>query len=220
MIMNKNNLFFQTLTPEILSPIDYTDWLSIKNKVKVIRREIALIQSLDKDNSINDLSDLLIKEPKILKVLQLLIAHTPEEIYFDDLKKHIHFKKDLENIRIDKNRAKEISAIFIEMGLIEFLKEVKSVEDIIKGVLIGLEPNVRKNRRGTKLQTTLNSLILKTIEKINKEKKLNLSFMSQMYIDLKKEKKQVDYMILQDNEQKIGIEVNFYSTSGSNQAKF
>ncbi len=65
--MNKADLFFQTLTPEILSPRDYTDWEAIKQKVKVIRREIALLQSLDKDNPVEDLTDLLVSAPKILK---------------------------------------------------------------------------------------------------------------------------------------------------------
>jgi type II restriction enzyme len=36
-----------------------------------------------------------------------------------------------------------------------------------------------------------------------------------MYVDLTKERKKIDYVILQNNKQKIAIEVNFYSTSGS-----
>lgn len=213
--MNKANLFFQTLTPEILCPIDYTDWKIIKSKVKTIRREIALLQSLDKDDPVSDLAELLIKEPKILNVLQLLIAHTPKEIYFDDLKKHIHFKKDITEVAENPKRAKEVALIFVEMGLVDFLKEVKSVEDVIKGVLVGLEPNTRKNRRGTKFEMVIESLISKTIEKLNIEKGLYLSFNTQMYVDLKNERKEIDYVVLQDNKQKIGIEVNFYSTSGS-----
>ncbi len=80
---------------------------------------------------------------------------------------------------------------------------------------MGLEPNVRKNRRGTKLEVVLDSLISKTIDKINNERGINLSFEAQMYVDLKQERKNIDYVVLQGNEQKIGIEVNFYSTSGS-----
>jgi len=43
-----------------------------------------LLQSLDKDNPVEDLTDLLHDNPKVLKVLQLLIAHTPEKIFFDE----------------------------------------------------------------------------------------------------------------------------------------
>jgi type II restriction enzyme len=101
------------------------------------------------------------------------------------------------------------------MGLAEFLKEVRSVEDIVKGVLIGLEPNARKNRRGSKLEAVLGSLISSTIEKINRKHKANLTFEAQMYVGLANERKKIDYVILQNTEPKIAIEVNFYSTSGS-----
>ena len=134
---NKFIIFFETLTPEILNPRDYIDWNNIKEKIKKIRREIALLESLDKDNPKEDLADLLNKNPKILKVLQLLIAHTPDVIYFDDKDKYVDFEKDIVIVEKNKNRAYQIAQIFIEMGLVEFLKEIKSIEDIVKGVLLG-----------------------------------------------------------------------------------
>jgi len=214
--MNKKALqFFQTLTPEILSPSDYVNWEVINRKVKVLRREIALLQSLDKSNPVEDLTDLLHKNPKLLKVLQILIAHTPQKIFFDDKDKYIDFKEDEKVVAGDIKRAKAIAEIFVAMGLVEFLKEVRSVEDIVKGVLIGLEPNARKNRRGSKLESVLDSLIASTIEKINKKYKTGLAFEPQMYVDLANERKKIDYVILQNGKPKIAIEVNFYSTSGS-----
>lgn len=213
--MTTPDLFFQTITPEVLSPGDYIDWDSIKSKIKDIRREVALLQSLDKDDPVNDLADILKKEAKILKVLQLLIAHTPKEIYFDDLNKHIHFDKDIIAIKNNKERALEIAEIFVEMGLVKFLKEVKSVEDVVKGVLVGLEPNSRKNRRGTKLEEKVASIVQSAINEIKKEKGINLSFEPEMHIDLKHERKQIDYVVLKDNKPKIAIEVNFYSSGGS-----
>lgn len=213
--MKKAEYFFQTLTPDILAPNEYVDWGRINQKVKEMRREIALLQSLDKENPVEDLTDLFNQNPNILKVLQLLIAHTPKEIYFDDTKKHIDFKKDLLVIRSSKERATEISELFIEMGLVEFLREVKSVEDIVKGVLIGLEPNSRKNRRGSKLETKIDTLIDTTISEIKEEYGYNLTFESQMFVDLVNERKKVDYVIIDKQKQIIAIEVNFYSTSGS-----
>jgi len=212
---NKFLNFFETLTPEILSPKDYIDWNNVKEKIKKIRREIALLESLDKDNPKEDLADLLNKNPKILKVLQLLIAHTPDVIYFDDKSKYINFEKDILIVEKNKERAYQIAQIFIEMGLVEFLKEVKSIEDIVKGVLLGLEPNVRKNRRGKKLELIINFLIKDVVEKLKDDLHINLSYQSQMFVDLPNERKQIDYVILKDNVPKVAIEVNFYSTSGS-----
>jgi len=213
--MNKPQLFFQTLTPEILSPKEYVDWDKINTKANELRREIALLQSLDKNSPCDDLADLLHKSPKILLVLQLLIANTPSEIYFDSLEDHIHFTKDLVTINKDLGRAKQIAEIFINMGLVNFLSEVKSVADVVKGVLIGLEPNSRKNRRGTKLEEKIYDVVASVIESLNTKRALNLSFEPQMYIDLSNERKKIDYVILKDGKQRIAIEVNFYSSSGS-----
>ncbi len=211
----KVELFFQTITPEILSPEDYTDWDAIRKKVKELRREIALLQSLDKDNPVEDLTDLLHHTPNVLKVLQLLVAHTPRKILFDDKNKYIDFKEDLKEVANNIERAKSVAGIFVEMGLVDFLKEAKSIEDVVKGVLLGLEPNSRKNRRGKKVEAVISKLISSTIEEINKERGLNLSFENQMYVSLPNERKGIDHIILQDGKPRIAIEVNFYSTSGS-----
>ncbi len=220
--MNKKNKtydFFNTLTPEILSPKDYIEWNTINSKLKKLQKAIKLLetslQQWDKNDPKNDLANLLHTNPEILKVLQLLIANTPNEIYFDTPGKYIHFKEDIEKIKNDKNRATEVAAIFVEMGLVQFLTQAKSIEDIVKGVLLGLEPNVRKNRRGKKLEDEMEHIVKNTIDKINKEKNFNLSFKSQMYVNLRKGRKKIDYVIIKDNIPVIGIEVNFYSTSGS-----
>ena len=217
--MNNSSTFFQSLTPDILAPSEFVDWSAINKRVKVIRREIALVQSLDKDSPVDDLADLLSKEPKILNVLQLLIAHTPKEIYFATPGKKICFADDMKAVQTASRRAKEVASIFVEMGLVEFLKEVRSVEDVVKGVLIGLQPNTRKNRRGSKLEEILHGLISRTVDEINGQENLTLSLEAQMYVDLHNERKRIDYVVLQNGEQKIGIEVNFYASSGSKPAE-
>ncbi len=67
-----------------------------------------MVQSLDKGNAIDDLSDLLNKNPRVLRVLQLLISHTPQKIFFDEKDKYVDFESDLKRIEQDKERAKEI----------------------------------------------------------------------------------------------------------------
>ena len=207
--------FFETITPEILSPADYTDWEAIEAKVTTLRREIALLNSLDKKNAVTDLADLLHTSPKILLVLQLLVAHTPQKIFFNDPTKYIDFTIDLGVMAKDQQRAKQIAEIFVEMGLLQFLQRVRSIEDMVRGVFIGLEPNTRKNRRGTKLELLLNDLVASTVTNLNRDFEGPLSFERQMYADLLHERKKVDYLILKDGKPAVAIEVNFYSTSGS-----
>src|SRR5579862_2193918 len=151
---DKASAFFQSITPEILDPSEYTDWKGIEAKIKPLRREIALVQSIDKSNPITDLADLLVKHHGILKVLQILVAHTPDRIYFSDPRQTIDFKADMTKLANGPERirrAKAISKVFWKMGLMDFLACVKNVEDVVKGALVGLEPNARKNRRGAKL---------------------------------------------------------------------
>ena len=207
--------FFETITPEILSPADYTDWAAVEAKVNNLRREIALLNSLDKKNPITDLTDLLHTTPRILLVLQLLVAHTPQKIFFNDSSMCIDFKLDLGTVAANEGRAKQIAEIFVEMGLLQFLQRVRSIEDLVRGVFIGLEPNVRKNRRGTKLEMLLNDLVSVAAVSVNRDLNLSLAFERQMYVDLVHERKKVDYVISEDGKPKIAIEVNFYSTSGS-----
>jgi hypothetical protein len=50
-------------------------------------------------------------------------------------------------------------------------------------VLLGLEPNVRKNRRGKKLELIINFLIKDVVEKLKDDLHINLSYQSQMFVD-------------------------------------
>lgn len=209
----KLDLFIDSLTPDILAPSEYVNWAKIEQRIYDLRREIALLQSLDKErNPLGDLTDLLNKYPRILEVLRLLIAHTPEKIWFAD-GRSIAFRKDMS--AMDESRAREIAQIFIDMKLLGFLKRIKSVEDCVKGVLIGLEPNVRKNRRGMKFETEINRLVEETVEEIKRETGLRLEIIRGLKLDLAKETKTVDFGINIGRKPKAVIEVNFYSTSGS-----
>jgi type II restriction enzyme len=215
MTESKLDIFVRSITYDIL-PIDkYVEWDVVNRKVHQLRREIALLESLDKKDSQNDLVDILLKFPFTLNVLKLLIAHTPEDIWFAD-GRHIIFSED--KVRLEKgdtNRAKEIAQMFSDMGLFVFLSEVKSVHDLVKGVLIGLQPNSRKNWRGSVLEDRIKRLLQNILDSIKEETGITLTFKSQININLEHGKKKVDYVILKKGDIIAVIEVNFYSTSGS-----
>ena len=211
---DKVSAFFQTITPEILEPQEYTDWGAIEAKVMPLRREIALVQSIDKHNPVTDLADLLQKHPAVLKVLQILIAHTPDKIYFSDSAKTVDFKADVAKLAqkgdAAASRAEAIAKTFFEIGLFDFLDRVKSVEDVVKGVLVGLEPNARKNRRGAKnLEVDMNALITSAAAEVGKHNGVVLAVERQMYVELESERKKIDYVVVQDGQPRVGIEVNF-----------
>jgi hypothetical protein len=216
---DKASAFFQTITPEILDPAEYTDWNAIELKLTRLRREIALVQSIDKHNPVTDLTDLLQKHPAILKVLQILIAHTPDKIHFSDPTKTIDFKLDAAKLlgagSEAKQRAQAIAKTFYDMGLMDFLRRVTSVEDVVKGVLVGLEPNARKNRRGAKLEVDMNVLVASVVHEVGQRNGVPLTFERPMYVELATERKKIDYVIFYGGEVRVGIEGKFSSVSGS-----
>jgi len=63
----------------------------------------------------------------------------------------------------DTSTAKKLAEAFDKMGLIEEIINMKSVFDFSKGVMVGLEPNKRKNRRGSIFQ---DKLLFELIEKV------------------------------------------------------
>lgn len=214
--MNNNlQLFTQSITPDIIPVNRFVDWNSINGKIKTLRREIALIESIDKSEPLNDLKEILLTNSNALDVLKLLIAHTPDRVFFSD-GRHIDFIEDKKKIAAgDKKRASEIAKIFKEIGLFEFLNEVRSVRDVVKGVLIGLQPNSRKSWRGLIFEERIKNMLEKVLVSVEATTGIRLSYKSQVTIDLIQGQKVLDYMLFNGNEPTAAIEVNFYSTSGS-----
>jgi type II restriction enzyme len=214
--MNNNlQLFIQNITPDII-PVDrFVDWNSINKKINLLRREIALLESIDRSRPLEDLTDILLTNCSTLDVLKLLISHTPERVYFSD-GRFIDFIEDKTKIISgNKKRAYEIAKMFHDMSLFVFLAEVKSVRDVVKGVLIGLQPNSRKSWRGMLFEEKIKNMIGKVLVSVENSTGIKLSCEPQVNIDLKRGKKVLDYMIFKRNKPVAAIEVNFYSTSGS-----
>ncbi len=212
--MDSVSNFFATLTPEIFGPLDFVDWDVIYKKIKPIRREIGMLEGLDLRNPTDDLADLISEHPKVLLVLKLLVGHTPDVIYFSD-GRSCDFKNDAKQQKLPKEQATSIASMFVDMGLVGFLSQVKSVLDLIKGVYIGLLPNTRKSGRGKKMEDEVAFEVEKAVANISKKTKRKIEYRKQLSIAVPPDNKKVDNLILLDDEVQIAIETNFYSTSGS-----
>jgi len=155
--------FLKTLLDDVLTSKTFIDWGRIQDFLEDYRREIALIGSLSNKEPLKDLEDLLLKYPRILELLHHLIAHEPKKLNLMDIGV-INFKEDLKKLtKHDTATAQRIAKSFEKMGLIEEILSMKSVFDFSKGVMVGLEPNKRKNRRGTVFQELIPELIEKVI---------------------------------------------------------
>jgi len=209
--------FLDTLTFEILDYHDCVDWEYIKKNVEALKTEVELLQAVIDEGTLSPqtLAQLLVRHPKILLVLKLLIAHTPDKIYFSD-NNFIDFINDVSILPENEERAVQIAKMFEKMGLLDFLRmNVNNLEDLLFGIFIGLEPNNRKNRRGRKFEFIVDNLIRNVVSEINKEFGLTLKTNTQIYVDVVEGQKLVDYMISLNNRPFLVVEVNFYSTAGS-----
>ena len=215
MASRRLTLFVESITPDIL-PIDkYVDWGKIQAEVKSLETEIQLLKRLEYSKFKEKLPDLLLELPAVLEILRLLVAHTPDDVWFSD-GRSIDFKAASTALKKgDRTTALTISDIFYDMGLPQFLKSVESINDIIRGVLIGLETHARKSRRGSLLELRIDSLIKTVLAKLSKHSQVNLECKKRIKINLKNGQKELDFLLISGDNPKIAVEVNFYSTGGS-----
>jgi len=211
--------FLDTLLNDVLTSKTFIDWRRIENFLEDYRREIALIGSLSNKEPLKDLEDLLLKYPRILELLHYLIAHEPRKLNLMDIGV-INFKEDLKKlIKQDIGTAQRIARSFKKIGLIEEILSMKSVFDFSKGVMVGLEPNKRKNRRGILFQKLVPELIEKVLIDFNYGEELVLHKEGEigMKITVGEREKYPDFGIfMKDKKKPIAfVEVNFYSSSGS-----
>ncbi len=61
----------------------------------------------------------------------------------------------------------------------------------------------------------MNALITAAAMEIGKRHRVQLNVEPQMYVELKSERKKIDYVITAGGKALVGIEVNLYSVSGS-----
>jgi len=210
--------FLATLLDDVLTSNTFIDWERVKNFLEDYRREIGLLGSLSKKEPLKDLEDLLLHYPRILELLHHLIAHEPMRLNLLDIG-NVDFKKDMKRLKSgDTSTAKRLAEAFDKMGLIEEIINMKSVFDFSKGVMVGLEPNKRKYRRGSIFQDKLlPELIEKIITALKGEKKICLRGEGGvgMKILVGGREKYPDFGIFFEEKLIAFIEVNFYTTSGS-----
>lgn len=213
--------FIATLSPDVLSSKTFIDWTRIHEFLEDYRREIALIGSLSKDKPVEDLADLLLRFPRILLLLQQLIASSSDDLGLAD-GFLVDFKKDQVLLKAGgAERAGQIAKTFAAVGLVDELLAMKSVFDYSKGVLVGLEPNKHKNRRGEVFQSQVGALLEQAIAGCNKELPFELQMRqgreTGMMVKSRARPKYPDFAVFstQQARMEIAVEANFYVASGS-----
>jgi len=208
--------FLATLTPGVISRENFIKWDSIFNKTKQHKPLFEFFKqqtSNNKEDFIIKLSDALMSSDvsidKIHTAFELL-GHTGKNYVSDQ--DYLDFKKFAE-IEKDEHEMYYISKLLVDLGLLNILN--LETEDYFIGVQVGLETHRRKNIGGAAfsniIQNELNNLVGRLALKGYRVK---LEPEEVVVLNSNKQTKTVDYCISFKNI-KVGIEVNFYTASGS-----
>lgn len=216
--------FLMTLTPGIIPSESFIKWDLIDLKVERLKPALELykrLQSLnDEKEMCLELSDSLLSaddpNPLILCGFELL-GHTDSEIA---TKQEYIAIEDTANqiLKGEQHASERVVKLLFDMGLGKVIIR-EELDDLLFGIQIGLETHRRKNVCGNCFSNEVKNLLSEIGKKIamdlNKNIKIEKEVKIEFYHNGRKMGKNVDFGILVDDKVRFGVEINFYSSSGS-----
>lgn len=198
----------------------FVDFEKVRANVNKFKIELNILNSLIGSEDIEkDFIFIINKYTDTIKVLPILLAVRKREISIIDGEKI--------TIKFNGNETNEIYCRFMkETGLFKLLqeKQIKSLEDYLTGVEVGLDSNSRKNRTGHAMENIVESFIKDVpniiYHKEMKKKEIITNYnidLNSLILDENPEKdaeKKFDFVVKTNNKIYL-IETNFYSTGGS-----
>lgn len=207
------NYFFKTLLPTNRTYDYYVNWEKVKSNVITYLTEISLLNSLtkiDKSKREEKLAEIISKYPEVIPVIPLIIAIREKNIIVLDIGDNLFYKNFKFSENLEHDEILDIIDFCKKSGIIDLFGEINDLYAYLLGMEVGLDSNARKNRSG-KIFENLVSLLLKN--KLRKHPNFSLKE-EDSSIKIKRNKR-ADFVIYKDNNPKIVVECNFYSTTGS-----
>ncbi len=233
-----NNKFLNlknTLQESIFTWSYFTDFDKVKKNIKLIEKELNLLNYLiGKEDIENEFIKLIEEYPKIRKALPLLIAvrkiklkDTPIITDINELiavnKSYIFYDE------LTEDSKKELLIFFTESGLKDIFENeyIKNLVDYCFGVEVGFDTNARKNRTGKTMEQLCESILFDFSKKHNVKflvEATKVDILEQFNINVKtdldsknnKNDRRFDFVIFNTITKKLFIfEVNYYGSQGS-----
>lgn len=209
--------FFETLTPGVIPRNQFIDWAQIKSKCKAYEDTIELFQEIpasDPKKIATEIQGTLLSVDDPLHIIKgcfELLGHTNE--YYVSDRDNLDLETAASEIREGSEKAaSQVTTLLLDLGLRNLLAQT-DVASAFLGVQVGLESNRRKSVGGAAFNRWIQKLLESTCGLLGAQYELS----PELQIPYKdsRNKKKVDFGVLYRGKARIGVEVNFYTTSGS-----
>jgi len=187
----------------------FVDWEKVQQKAEKYENEISLMNVLaktDEEEREEKLREILADYPDTIQVVPLILAIRDDNVDVLDEEKLEPIHVDFDPSKTDLDKTVEFCK---KSGVLDLFSRIDDLYDYIFGVEVGLDTNARKNRSGKSFESIVESVLDRELSDIS-----GVTYTSQSILKLKR-RKYADFVILKDDEPAIGIEVNFYNTTGS-----
>ena len=208
--------FIETITPGVIKRVDFIQWRAIEQKTEkynLLLNFFKQLNGINKEDCINQIADGMLSADKpfeIIKTAFELLGHTGKTYVSDQ--DYMDFKLISER-ELDGVLARYIATVLFELGIYEILN--LEISDYFTGVQVGLETHRRKNVGGTAFSVVVKNELMNLVKHLNDNgHEIFLLEQEKIYFSDKKTSKTVDFC-LRYKKRSIGIEVNFYTASGS-----
>jgi hypothetical protein len=215
--------YLATLTFEILDE-DFIDWSRLEAEVVRLMTDytvdtLAALGRLPRGDAIQHLSDSLQDKTHVeglVKAASLLIGHSSQSLGTTEGLIRLT-KTALEETATDEVASARLAEALVLKGLLRMVgpdETTASLRDKLRGVLVGLECNKRKNRRGDTFQDRVGDE-LGNIEEALGQQGIPIRLLNESEMKGRVQDKDFDYGFELEGAIIIGIETNYYTGGGS-----
>ncbi len=213
--------FMQTLTPGVIPRSEFIQWQSIGQKLDRLQAGIQFYVELaarvrNGGEFVREMADSLLASDNPLPLIECafeLLGHTnPEFVTKEDDLLTVGLGESIVNK--DEGKALYFSSLLKDLGFLHVLNR-DDLEDLMLGVQLGLETHRRKNVGGDtfngEVAELLNSVMVRlrtSGHAIRVQQETTISVGRGL-------SKKVDFALLLNDVIRFGVEVNFYTVSGS-----
>lgn len=208
--------FLNSITPGVIERKDFIKWETIKVKTKKFEQFFDFfdqLKDLKKEDYIQTFGDSLMSADVAMDFVSTafeLLGHTGDNYVSN--KDYLIFKIFAETEKTDEGM-RYIAELLYDLGLPKI--DNRMLTDYFTGIQVGLETHRRKNVGGTAFSNIMKKELDNVVESlIDKGLDVTLDKEVKVYYSDGKTSKTVDFC-LKSGTKKIGVEINFYTSSGS-----